>query len=75
MVAKAGAGPSPIHHTLLDTDNLSEAIDFCQTEAAKSAAEELGQKIREEVHAYSLDLALESRSYGSDRSLNVNRME
>lgn len=49
MVAKAGAGPAPIHHKLLDADNLSEAITFCQTKDAQLAAEQLGRRIRAEV--------------------------
>lgn len=49
MVAKAGAGPPPIHHKLLNADNLAEAIVFCQTDTAKDSAEELGRKIRGEV--------------------------
>lgn len=49
MVAKAGAGPEPIHHKLLNSDNLSKAITFCQTKGAQKAAEELGRQIRAEV--------------------------
>lgn len=62
MVAKAGAGPPPIHHKLLNADNLAEAIVFCQTDTAKDAAEELGRKIRGEV-SWSLAILMATSCY------------
>lgn len=51
MVHKAGAGPEPIKGRDLDANNLRSAIEFCKTEDAKTAAELLGEKIREHVRA------------------------
>lgn len=48
MVAKAGAGPHPIHHKILNVDNLSTAIRFCLTQDAKDAAGKLSDMIRAE---------------------------
>lgn len=49
MVARAGAGPEPIHHKVLNANNLAEAIVFCQTPRAQAAAEAMGKQIRAEV--------------------------
>jgi sterol 3beta-glucosyltransferase len=49
MVHKAGAGPQPIKGKMLNATNLRGAIEFCKTDAAKGAAEVLGEKIRTHV--------------------------
>lgn len=49
MIAKAGAGPRPIHHKTLNADNLSQAIRFCLTESAKTSAQKLSAAIRAET--------------------------
>lgn len=46
MIHKAGAGPKPIKKSNLDVTNLYNAIEFCKTDAAKVAADKLGEKIR-----------------------------
>ncbi|KKZ64428.1 hypothetical protein EMCG_09586 [[Emmonsia] crescens] len=48
MVAKAGAGPKPIHHKELTADNLAAAITAALEPEAKRKAEELGAKISHE---------------------------
>ncbi|OJD14916.1 hypothetical protein AJ78_04775 [Emergomyces pasteurianus Ep9510] len=48
MVAKAGAGPKPIHHKELTADNLAAAITAALEPEAKRKAEELGAKIGHE---------------------------
>lgn len=48
MVAKAGAGPEPIPHTMLDPQNLAEAIQFCLTPEAEAAAQEIALKMKSE---------------------------
>ena len=49
MIYKAGAGPEPIDHKVLTVKNLSEAIKFAMSPRAKEAAQNLANKIREEV--------------------------
>lgn len=48
MVAKAGAGPEPIPHAMLDPQNLAEAIQFCLTPEAEAAAQEIALKMKTE---------------------------
>lgn len=48
MVAKAGAGPSPIPHASLDPDLLASAILFCLTPEAAAAAGEISIKMQGE---------------------------
>ncbi len=48
MVAAAGAGPRPIPHKQLTSENLAQAIEFCLTEAASTAAITMSQKMRTE---------------------------
>jgi sterol 3beta-glucosyltransferase len=49
MVHKAGAGPEPIPHAQLDVEKLTKAIRFAVSPAAQSAAERMGEQIRQEV--------------------------
>lgn len=49
MVAKAGAGPEPIPHAMLDPQNLAEAIQFCLTPDAEAAAKEIANKMKAEA--------------------------
>ncbi|RYP47549.1 hypothetical protein DL768_006394 [Monosporascus sp. mg162] len=49
MVARAGAGPRPIHHKLINATNLADAITFCLQQETRSAAQQLATKIRGEV--------------------------
>ncbi|PLB51339.1 UDP-Glycosyltransferase/glycogen phosphorylase [Aspergillus steynii IBT 23096] len=48
MVAKAGAGPSPIDHKLLTADNLADAISMALQPDVQRRAQELGRLIKEE---------------------------
>ncbi|KAJ7621159.1 putative UDP-glucose,sterol transferase [Roridomyces roridus] len=48
MVAAAGAGPQPIHHSMLDAQNLARGIDFCLTPAASAAAKGIATKMQSE---------------------------
>lgn len=49
MVAKAGAGPEPIPHAMLDPQNLAEAIQFCLTPEAEAAAKDIALKMKSET--------------------------
>ncbi|KAF4335646.1 UDP-glucose sterol transferase [Fusarium beomiforme] len=49
MVANAGAGPNPIPHTELTVDNLSEAIRYCLSKKAATAAAIIANKMASEV--------------------------
>ncbi|KAM0651662.1 hypothetical protein ACHAO3_003521 [Verticillium nonalfalfae] len=49
MVAKAGAGPLPIHHKSLTATNLAEAIRFCLSSQAAAAAESIATQMQAEV--------------------------
>ncbi|EJD46939.1 UDP-Glycosyltransferase/glycogen phosphorylase [Auricularia subglabra TFB-10046 SS5] len=46
MVHRAGAGPKPIRKEKMGVERLTNAIKFCLTPEAQSAAEEMGEKIR-----------------------------
>ena len=48
MVAKAGAGASPIPHASLNPENLASAIQFCLTPEAAAAAGEIALKMQTE---------------------------
>ncbi|KAK8110989.1 Sterol 3-beta-glucosyltransferase UGT80B1 [Apiospora kogelbergensis] len=48
MVARAGAGPDPIHNKSLNTEKLAEAIRVAMKPETQQRAKELGAKIREE---------------------------
>ncbi|KAH6657053.1 hypothetical protein BKA67DRAFT_512878 [Truncatella angustata] len=48
MVAAAGAGPDPIPQRQLNEENLADAINFCLTPEASSAALVLAQKMQAE---------------------------
>ncbi len=48
MIARAGAGPSPIPHKQLTADKLAEAINFCLTPRCLERARELASKIAAE---------------------------
>lgn len=48
MVAIAGAGPKPIPHKQLNAQNLADAIRFCLTPEAATAAGELSAKMKTE---------------------------
>lgn len=48
MVAAAGAGPKPIPQKQLSSQNLAEAIEFCLTEAASTAAIAVSRKMQTE---------------------------
>ncbi|RAQ98940.1 sterol glucosyltransferase [Stemphylium lycopersici] len=48
MIAAAGAGPQPIPHKLLTTENLTQAIHFCLTREAKHAARGLSAQMASE---------------------------
>ncbi|OMP82436.1 Sterol 3-beta-glucosyltransferase, partial [Diplodia seriata] len=48
MVARAGAGPEPIHHKQLTSEKLAEAIQFCLQRSSQERAQELAAKINQE---------------------------
>jgi UDP:flavonoid glycosyltransferase YjiC (YdhE family) len=48
MVAKAGAGPEPIHHKELTADNLAAAINKALEPATRERAQDLGKSISHE---------------------------
>jgi hypothetical protein len=49
MVANAGAGPNPIPHTEITVENLSEAIRYCLSQEAATAAAIIANKMASEV--------------------------
>lgn len=66
MVATAGASPPPIHNTSLNSRNLADAIRYCLTPTAVSAAKSLSVKMKAEscliaaVRSFYANLPLES---------------
>ncbi|QIW97749.1 hypothetical protein AMS68_003267 [Peltaster fructicola] len=48
MVAKAGAGPEPIPHKQLTSQNLAAAIDFCLQPQSQERAQELADSLASE---------------------------
>ncbi|KAJ3889776.1 glycosyltransferase family 1 protein [Lentinula edodes] len=48
MIHKAGAGPEPIPHKMLEIENLRDAILFAVSPGAKTAAKKLAEKIQKE---------------------------
>ncbi|KAJ3846924.1 glycosyltransferase family 1 protein [Lentinula lateritia] len=48
MIHKAGAGPEPIPHKMLEIENLRDAILFAVSPGAKTAAKTLAEKIQKE---------------------------
>lgn len=66
MVAASGAGPKPIPHKKLDIQNLAEAIQFCLTPEAATAAAEIAARMKSEsgvttaVRSFHANLPLES---------------
>jgi UDP:flavonoid glycosyltransferase YjiC (YdhE family) len=48
MVAKSGAGPSPIPHSQLTAENLATAIEFCKTSEVSQAAQAVADKMQAE---------------------------
>lgn len=67
MVASAGAGPKPIPHASLSTENLAEAIKFCLTPEAATAAQKIAVKMQAES-----GVAEAVKSF--HRNLPLNRM-
>ncbi|KAF2829543.1 UDP-Glycosyltransferase/glycogen phosphorylase [Ophiobolus disseminans] len=66
MIATAGAGPKPMHHTLLTCENLTEAIAFCLMPDAREAAHTISSRIASErgieaaVQSFHANLPLET---------------
>ncbi|KAK8141720.1 hypothetical protein G3M48_009998 [Beauveria asiatica] len=66
MVAASGAGPTPIPANQLNCTNLANAIRFCHTSAATSAAASLAERMKSEsgvrraVASFHANLPLES---------------
>ncbi|KAM3497331.1 hypothetical protein MY10362_009314 [Beauveria mimosiformis] len=69
MVAAAGAGPTPIPANQLNCTNLADAIRFCHTPAATSAAASLAERmksesgVRQAVASFHANLPLENMRY------------
>jgi hypothetical protein len=69
MVAAAGAGPKPIPHKSLNAQNLAEAISYCFTPQALTAAAEITSKMSTEagvsaaVNSFHANLPLERLQY------------
>ena len=74
MIHRASAGPAPIPHKLLTPENLSEAIKFCYTDSARTAAQKMGEQIRSEdgeakgVKSFHRHLPLKNMRCGVDES-------
>ncbi|KAH6880721.1 hypothetical protein B0T10DRAFT_609391 [Thelonectria olida] len=49
MVANAGAGPNPIHHTKLTAENLAQGIQYCLSQKAAEAAASIAARMRSEA--------------------------
>ncbi|RMJ17627.1 hypothetical protein CDV36_002667 [Fusarium kuroshium] len=62
MVANAGAGPNPIPHAELTVNNLSEAIVYCLSHQASTAAESIAARMASEIAA---DILLSHKSIDS----------
>ncbi|KAF1950307.1 sterol glucosyltransferase [Byssothecium circinans] len=66
MVAAAGAGPRPIHHKLLTSQNLTDAIAFCLMPDARQAAQTISSRMASErgieaaVQSFHANLPLET---------------
>ncbi|KAJ5591949.1 uncharacterized protein N7459_002318 [Penicillium hispanicum] len=66
IVARAGAGPLPIHHKQLTVDNLSKAIDTALKESTQEKAQQIAKKMEKEsgvdngVRSFHRQLDLES---------------
>jgi hypothetical protein len=65
MIAAAGAGPEPIPQKSLNSQNLMEAIQFCLSPDASTAAQKIANKMRREsgvaqaVRSFHANLPLE----------------
>ncbi|RSL67384.1 hypothetical protein CEP51_012667 [Fusarium floridanum] len=62
MVANAGAGPNPIPHAELTVNNLSEAIVYCLSHQASTAAASIAARMASEIAA---DILLSHKSIDS----------
>lgn len=66
MVAAAGAGPKPIHHKHLTSENVTDAIAFCLMPDARQAAQEIASRMSNErgieaaVQSFHANLPLET---------------
>ena len=65
MVATAGAGPSPIHHKSLTSQNLADALTFCLLPTTLEAAQEISATMATEhgveaaAHSFHANLPLD----------------
>lgn len=65
MVATAGAGPSPIHHKSLNSQNLAEALTFCLLPTTLEAAQGISATMATEhgveaaVHSFHANLPID----------------
>ncbi|KAF4497109.1 sterol glucosyltransferase [Fusarium agapanthi] len=57
VVAARGAGPSPISHKLLNAQNLTKSITYCLSDAAREAARQISDSMRQE---HGVDNAIKS---------------
>ncbi|KAL4724951.1 hypothetical protein ACLX1H_008398 [Fusarium chlamydosporum] len=48
MVSSANVGPEPVPYKHLDAEKLAEGIEYCLTDKAREAAEEIAKRIAEE---------------------------
>ncbi|KAF2798871.1 glycosyltransferase family 1 protein [Melanomma pulvis-pyrius CBS 109.77] len=66
MVATAGAGPQPIHHQSLTSQNLADAINFCLLPTTMEAAQEISATMATEhgveaaAHSFHANLPIET---------------
>jgi sterol 3beta-glucosyltransferase len=66
MIAAAGSGPLPLHHTSLNQEKLTQAIEYCLKPAARSAASQISYQMKREdgvrtaVQSFHTDLPVEA---------------
>ncbi|PVH76638.1 glycosyltransferase family 1 protein [Cadophora sp. DSE1049] len=48
MIAAAGAGPLPLHHSIVNDQNLTEAIQYCLTPTAMTEAAAISERMKRE---------------------------
>jgi urocanate hydratase len=68
MVAKAGAGPPPIHHKDMSASKLAEAIRYCLSDKASVAAQAL-------AHGMSMEIGVQTAAESFHRHLPRERMQ
>lgn len=71
MVADAGAGPRPIHHTKLTVSSVSDGIRFCLSPDAQVAARRLSAKMQLETGVETSVSLIEAAVAQDDRQCDL----